>query len=129
MFYVFQKLIEDAKDEKVESSADKTNPTTSQSEPNTVNQMSGEPSQIQPSIRPVSQVEISKDGRITHPNLDLPPTKLPCHMISADGHIYVATLSKSQVEVEHFELKHLQRCVKFHNKVFLHIYEKNYTCS
>ena len=37
--------------------------------------------------------------------------QMPCHMISADGHIYVATVCKNQVEVEHFELKHLQRFV------------------
>ena len=37
--------------------------------------------------------------------------QMPCQMISADGHIYVATVCKNQVEVEHFELKHLQRFV------------------
>ena len=37
--------------------------------------------------------------------------QIPCQMISADGHIYMATVCKNQVEVEHFQLRYLQRFV------------------
>ena len=50
--------------------------------------------------------EIVKEWIVDNVDEDKP---MPCQMISADGHIYVAAVSKNQVEVEHFELKHLQR--------------------
>ena len=51
-------------------------------------------------------IEIVKEWITDNADEDKP---MPCQMISADGHIYVAAVSKNRVEVEHFELKHLQR--------------------